>query len=189
MSFNVGLSQSIRKETSFFHSERNDFVMSSRTRAVCWPRVVLASCEIRGPINKSIFLSLNICLVSANDVMEHFAFPGNIDFAVDDQGAFSWKAVLFIHHLRNNGCYENQDPRQNQSAKYIWSQITTVQRRSSVKQPKTIIGVRAPALPSFPTFYFHLRAFSMQRARLSRSLEQARATMSFTVSFVLQWTV
>ena len=25
-------------------------------------------------------------LVSANDVMEHFAFPGNIDFADDDQG-------------------------------------------------------------------------------------------------------
>ena len=33
---------------------------------------------------------MNICLVSANDVMEHFArFPGNIDFAADDQGAFS----------------------------------------------------------------------------------------------------
>ena len=29
---------------------------------------------------------MNICLVSANDVMEHFAFPGNIDFAADDQG-------------------------------------------------------------------------------------------------------
>ena len=27
-----------------------------------------------------------IFLVSANDVMEHFAFPGNIDFADDDQG-------------------------------------------------------------------------------------------------------
>ena len=43
--------------------------------------MVLASCEIRGFIN----LSLNICLVSASDVMEHFAFPGNIDFAADDQ--------------------------------------------------------------------------------------------------------
>ena len=32
---------------------------------------------------------MNICLVSANDVMEHFAFPGNIDFVADDQGAFS----------------------------------------------------------------------------------------------------
>ena len=26
---------------------------------------------------------------STNDVMEYFAFPGNIDFAADDQGAFS----------------------------------------------------------------------------------------------------
>ena len=37
---------------------------------------------------------MNICLVSATDVMqrfvmEHFAFPGNIDFATDDQGTFS----------------------------------------------------------------------------------------------------
>ena len=31
---------------------------------------------------------MNICLVSASDVMEHFAFPGNKDFAADDQGAF-----------------------------------------------------------------------------------------------------
>ena len=45
--------------------------------------MVLASCEIRG------FLSLNICLVSANDVMKHFSFSGSIDFAADDQGAFS----------------------------------------------------------------------------------------------------
>ena len=36
---------------------------------------------------------MNICLVSANDVMEHFAFPGNIDFAADDEGAFY---VLFM---------------------------------------------------------------------------------------------
>ena len=37
---------------------------------------------------------MNVCLVSANEVtyrfvMEHFAFPGNIDFAADDPGAFS----------------------------------------------------------------------------------------------------
>ena len=31
-------------------------------------------------------------MVSANDVIEHFAFPGNIDFATDDQGAL----CLFI---------------------------------------------------------------------------------------------
>ena len=32
---------------------------------------------------------MNIRLVSANDVMEHFAFPGNVDFSADYQGAFS----------------------------------------------------------------------------------------------------
>ena len=31
---------------------------------------------------------MNICLVSANDVMEHFTFPENIDISADDQGAF-----------------------------------------------------------------------------------------------------
>ena len=30
---------------------------------------------------------MNICLVSANNVIEHFAFLGNIDFTADDQGA------------------------------------------------------------------------------------------------------
>ena len=38
---------------------------------------------------------MNVCLVSANDVMwcyvmEHFAFPGNIDFAADDQQIFMY---------------------------------------------------------------------------------------------------
>ena len=47
------------------------------------PRVVLASCKL------SVFLTMNTCLVSANDVMEHFLFPGNIDCAADDQGALS----------------------------------------------------------------------------------------------------
>ena len=41
-------------------------------------------------------LSLNICLVAANDVMEHLAFPGNIDFAADDQGAFHGSALVNI---------------------------------------------------------------------------------------------
>ena len=29
-------------------------------------------------LHNQIFISLNICLVSASDVMEHFALPGNI---------------------------------------------------------------------------------------------------------------
>ena len=50
-------------------------------------------CKIRCPIHKS---STNVCLVSATDLMEHFAFPGNKDFAADDQGAFH---VLFMKGL------------------------------------------------------------------------------------------
>ena len=45
----------------------------------------VASCKIRCTIS----LSFHMCLVSTNDIMEHSAFPGNIDFATDDQGAFS----------------------------------------------------------------------------------------------------
>ena len=43
-----------------------------------------------------INLSSNLCLVSETDVMEHFAFPGNKDFAADYQGAFH---VLFMKGL------------------------------------------------------------------------------------------
>ena len=35
--------------------------------------------------------------------------------------------------------------------------------------------VRAPSLSSFLPFYFRVRAFSIQRARLSRSLEKAKS--------------
>ena len=44
-----------------------------------------------------------IFLVSANDVMEHFAFPGNIDFAADDQGF-----DVFIHRLWNKVYVESR---------------------------------------------------------------------------------
>ena len=50
--------------------------------------------------------SVNICLVSAKDVMEHFAFPGNMDFSKNDRRIFmycSWKAHVFYNiHLWNN---------------------------------------------------------------------------------------
>ena len=43
-----------------------------------------------------------IFLVSANDVMEHFAFPGNIDFADDDQGV-----DVFIQGVWKSGNLES----------------------------------------------------------------------------------
>ena len=49
-----------------------------------------------------------------------------------------------------------------------------VYRNGSFKE--MITGFAAPSLPSFLPFYFRLRALSIQRAQLSRSLEQATST-------------
>ena len=61
------------------YSDRSDFIQSVN-RAWSEPAAKFEALQIN--------LSLNICLVSSSDVMEHFAFPGNIDFAADGQGAF-----------------------------------------------------------------------------------------------------
>ena len=52
--------------------------------------------------NSRLHKSLNICLVSASDVMEHFAFPGNIDFAADYQGP--WNRVYHRRITNNFPC-------------------------------------------------------------------------------------
>ena len=49
--------------------------------------------------------------------MEHFAFPGNIDFAADDQGAFHvlfMKADVFIHRARIGQSRANDTEQQAQ---------------------------------------------------------------------------
>ena len=72
-----------RARVRMFCSERSDFIILSRAKRA------LSLLTARGLSQlPKINLSLNICLVAANDVMAHFAFPGNIDFAADDQGAF-----------------------------------------------------------------------------------------------------
>ena len=70
------------------YSDRSDFIISSRARSLLTARGLS---QLQNSMHHK---SMNICLVSANDVMwrfvmDHFAFPGNIDFAADDQGAFS----------------------------------------------------------------------------------------------------
>ena len=50
-----------------------------------------------------------------------------------------------------------------------------VYRNGSFKE--MITGSAAPSLPSFLPFYFRLRAFSVQRALLSRSVEQANSLL------------
>ena len=60
--------------------------------------ILAARAKLDAPNFYLSFLLMNIWLVPANDVMylyvmKHFAFPGNIDFGTNNQGAFS----CFIH--------------------------------------------------------------------------------------------
>ena len=67
--------------------------VSSRAKRAC--SLVTARClsQLQNSMRHQSFHEY-IFLVSANDVTEHFAFPGNIDFADDDQGF-----DVFIHRL------------------------------------------------------------------------------------------
>ena len=56
-----------------YNSERSDFIILSRAKRARSLLTARGLSQLRN--------SLNICLVSANDVMEAFAFPGNIDLA------------------------------------------------------------------------------------------------------------
>ena len=49
----------------------------------------------------------------------------------------------------------------------------TRKKKAREKLTRKVGGV-GKALPSFLTFYFHVCAFSIQRTRLSRNLEQAK---------------
>ena len=51
------------------------------------PLVVLANCKIGWPIYLAYYILLGDNDVMKRYAMEHFLFPGNIDFAADDQGA------------------------------------------------------------------------------------------------------
>ena len=62
------------------NSKRSDFIILSRAKR---KRSLLTARGLSQLRNMN--LSLNICLVSVSDVMEHFTFPGKIDFAANDQ--------------------------------------------------------------------------------------------------------
>ena len=86
----------------------SEFIISLRARWSREPRVVLARCKIRCAINVPIFLWIYAWCPPMPNVMENFAFPGNIDFAADDRRIFMyypWKAHVFSFmniHLCNN---------------------------------------------------------------------------------------
>ena len=73
--------------------------------------------------------------------MEHFAFPGNIDFAADDQRIvmyYSWKAHVFIH-LWNN--HETTSMKQSVNQEHFPIQMTQNNKNKCMKilyfQPET----------------------------------------------------
>ena len=63
-----------------FCSERSDFVISSRAKDARSLLTARGLSHLQNSENSMPHKYFYICLVSANDVMEHFAFPGNIDF-------------------------------------------------------------------------------------------------------------
>ena len=67
--------------------ECSDFIISSRAKPARSLLTARGLSQLQNSMRHKSF-HVNIFLVSANDVMEHFAFPGNIAFAADDQGAF-----------------------------------------------------------------------------------------------------
>ena len=60
-----------------FCSKRNDFIISSGAKRARSLLTARGLSHLQSSMPHKYFY---ICLVSANDVMEHFAFPGNIDF-------------------------------------------------------------------------------------------------------------
>ena len=92
----------------------------------------------------------------------------NIEVIVDFPISHAWTPHALFLSDRNNPLWEcwynlwNLTNLTNQELVY---------RNGSFKE--MITGSAAPALPSFPPFYFRVCAFSIQRTQLSRSLEQA----------------
>ena len=84
------------REASGEGRKRREFIISSRAKHACitWTARGLSQMQ-----NSMRHKSLHECLVSANDVMwryvmEHFASPGNIDFAAEDLMCSSMKQCL-----------------------------------------------------------------------------------------------
>ena len=63
-----------------FCSERSDFIISSRAKRERSLLTARGLSHLQNSENSMPHKCFYICLVSANDVMEHFAFAGNIDF-------------------------------------------------------------------------------------------------------------
>ena len=118
--------------------------------------------------------------MSANDVTEHFAFPGNIDFAADDQGAFSCiiHERLLCLFIVCETMFTIGESRTISSANYTQAQQVAPNRSTSAKlqfsiTARSIIIFRRTALP----YLFFVFAFSKSGSR-----NNAKSASQYTVN-------
>ena len=93
----------------------------------------------------------------------------NTEVIVDSSISSAWTSHAISLSDRNNPLWERWYNLSNLTNQRVYQEL--VYRNGSFKE--MITGSAAPALPSFLPFYFRVCAFSIQRTRLSRSLEQA----------------
>ena len=95
----------------------------------------------------------------------------NTEVIVDSSISRAWAPHATSLSDRDDPLWECWYNLSNLTNQRVYQEL--VYRNGSFKE--MITGSAAPALPSFLPFYFRLRAFSIQQARLSWSLEQASA--------------
>ena len=93
----------------------------------------------------------------------------NTEVIVDFSISHAWMPHAIFLSDRSNPLWECWYNLSNLTNQRVYQEL--VYRNGSFKE--MITGSAAPALPSFPPFYFRVCAFSIQRTQLSRSLEQA----------------
>ena len=104
----------------------------------------------------------------------------NTEVIVDSSISRAWTSHAIFLSDRNDPLWECWYILSNLTNQRVYQEL--VYRNGSFKEMITCSA--APAIPSFLPFYFRFHAFSIQRARLSRSLEQARASAEERVSVV-----
>ena len=94
---------------------------------------------------------------------------------MDSSISNAWMPHVIFLSDRNDPLWECWYNLSNLTNQRVYQEL--VYRNGSFKE--MITGSAAPSLPSFLPFYFRVRAFSIQRARLSRSPEQAKRKQEF----------
>ena len=97
----------------------------------------------------------------------------NTEVIVDFSISHMWMTHAFFLSDRSDPLWECWYNLSNLTNQRVYQEL--VYRKGLFKE--MISGSAAPSVPSFLLFYFCLRALSIQRAQLSRSLKQATAPL------------